>query len=105
MKSLQNNRNYGYPMALGAGEIEMQELVQSYMHLSAKGKPAEINPILEITTKDGGIVYEKEVKKTKEIIPPGIAYILRSILSNKGNMPPSRVSKYSVAGLNLAIKS
>lgn len=83
----------------------MLELAQSYMHLSARGKPALINPILEIRTKDGSIVYQKEVEMAEEAMKPGAAYLLWNILSDKGNMPPGWVPKYSVAGLNLAIKS
>lgn len=105
MTSLLDNHEYGYPMALGAGEIKILELANAYMHLSAWWKPAKINPILEIRTKDGGLIYKKEVKYQKETIKPGIAYILWNILSNKGNMPPSWVTKYSVPGLTLATKS
>jgi len=105
MTSLIDEHKYWYPMALWAWEIDLLELASAYMHLSARGKPAEINPILEIRTKDGALVYQKEVKQQEEVLKPGVAYLLWSILSNKANMPWSRVPKYSVPWLNLAIKS
>jgi penicillin-binding protein 1C len=34
MTSLQNNREYGYSLALGAGEVSMLEMVSAYIPLS-----------------------------------------------------------------------
>ena len=49
----------------------MIELAAAYMHLS-NPTPGEINPILEIRTSDGSLIYEKEVKKQEEVIPAGV---------------------------------
>jgi hypothetical protein len=46
----------------------MLELANGYMHLSAEGQPAKINPILEIRSRDGSIVYQKTVEKQKEVM-------------------------------------
>lgn len=105
MESLSDNIEYGYPMALGAGEIEMLELATAYSHLSALGQPAKINPILEITSRDGSLIYEKEIEKLDQIIPTGIASLIREILSNPANMPANWVGLFSVRGIKLGIKS
>jgi hypothetical protein len=42
------------------------------------------------------LLYEKEVKKQKQVIAPGIVYLLRNILSDPNNMPPEWVAKYAV---------
>jgi len=105
LTSLQEDHNYGYSMALWAWEVPMIEMANAYMHLSATGKPAVINPILEIRSSDGAIIYQKEIEKQKEVIKPGIAYLIRKILSDKANMPPGWVKYYSVNGLQLWIKS
>lgn len=104
--SLLDDHSYWYPMALWAWEVEMLELVNAYMHLSARGKPAVMNPILEIRSSDGALLYKKEVEHQPETIKPGIAYLLWTILkTDSGSMPAGWVSKYSVRGLLLAIKS
>ncbi len=42
-------KDYGYPLAIGAGELRMMELGNAYMQLSSiNGAPAKINPILQI---------------------------------------------------------
>jgi penicillin-binding protein 1C len=50
LRSLQDGVSYGYPLSIGAGEIQQLELANAYMHLSAAGQPSTINPILEIRT-------------------------------------------------------
>lgn len=105
MNSLSDTVEYGYPLALWAGEVEMLELATAYTHLSALGTPAKIDPILSITTRDWSILYEKEVEKEQQIIPTGIASLLRQILSNTANMPSDWVGMFSVQWLTLWIKS
>ena len=68
----------------------MIELAAAYMHLS-NPTPGEINPILEIRTNDGSLIYEKEVKKQEEVIPAGVGYVMWDILSTPGNMPSNWV--------------
>ncbi|MDR2191034.1 MAG: penicillin-binding protein [Candidatus Peribacteria bacterium] len=79
--------HYGYPLALGAGEVTMLELADAYAHLTTS-TPAELNPILEITSSDGSILYKKEVKEKAELIPEGIKYLLWKVLSDPNNRLP-----------------
>jgi hypothetical protein len=48
----------------------MLDLANGYMHLSAQGKPAKINPILEIRSRDGSLVYQKNVEMQKQVVKP-----------------------------------
>lgn len=83
----------------------MLEMANAYAHLSAFGSPAVINPILEIRTADGSLLYKKQVEQQEQLIPAGVANIISSILSDKGNMPTGWVSNFTLAGLTYAIKS
>jgi len=83
----------------------MLELVNGYMHLSAQGKPAKINPILEIKGRDGSIIYQKKVEMQKEVMKPGVAYLIWKILSDTANRIPGREGKFNVSGLTYALKS
>ncbi|MDP2670375.1 MAG: hypothetical protein Q8O99_05605 [bacterium] len=73
----------------------MIDLVNAYAHLSAMGQPATINPILEIRSSDNSLLYKKEVAIQEQIIPRGVAYLLRKILSDNANMPSDRVSTFT----------
>lgn len=101
---VKKNIEYGYTLALWAAEITMMELANAYMHLSIS-KPAEINPILEIRSRDGSLIYQKEVEKQQEVIPPGIWYLIWNILSDPANRLAWWVSKFNVPWLSLWLKT
>ncbi|MDD3262396.1 MAG: penicillin-binding protein [Candidatus Absconditabacteria bacterium] len=101
---VQDSVEYGYTLALGAAEITMLNLANAYAHLSTN-QPAEINPILEIRSRDGSLIYKKEDKKQKEVIPGGIRYLLWNILSEPSNRLAGWVSRFNVQGLSLALKT
>ncbi len=101
---IQTNTEYGYTLALGAGEVSMLELANAYMHLST-ATPAIINPILEIRSRDGSLIYQKQVVKQTDIIKPWIWYLIWKILSEPGNRLAGWVNKFNVAWLSLAIKT
>ncbi|MFA5747945.1 MAG: transglycosylase domain-containing protein [Candidatus Absconditabacterales bacterium] len=105
LKSISDNVEYGYPLALGAAEITMLEFVNAYSHLST-ATPAVINPILEIRSRDGSILYQKTGTNYQEqLIPNGIRYLIRKILSDPNNRLAGWISKFNVAGLTFALKT
>lgn len=105
LEGVKDNIQYGYTIALWAAELTMLELVNWYMHLSAQGKPAAIEPILEIRGQDGSLVYQKKVVMQPEVIKPWVAYLLWKILSDPANRLAGWVSKFNVSGLTYALKS
>ena len=74
----------------------MLELANAYAHLTTT-TPAEINPILEITSADGSLLYQKEVVEREDQIPEGIKYLLWKILSDANSRLPGWVSKFNVS--------
>ncbi len=107
LTSLRTNHPYGYSLALGAGEVPMLELAQAYTHLSALGKPAQINPILEIRDPSGKIIYTKQTKLVEQSpITAEVAYLIWNILSDKSNMPAGWVWLFNVPGIpQMGVKS
>ena len=104
MNSLSATGDYWYTLALWAGEIPMIELASAYMHLSTP-QPWVIDPILEIRSKDGSLIYQKWNKKQEQIIPSGVWYVMWTILSEPGNMPEWWRAAYTVRWLKLWIKT
>lgn len=96
---------YGYPLAIGAGEIPLFQMVQAYTHLSAWGKPAKLNPILEINGPNGDVLYKKKVEEEISVIPPGVAYLLWRILSDMDNMPAAWRKTFDFPAIKFATKS
>ena len=93
---LDDNMNYGYPLAIWAAEITLLEFANAYRYLTTE-TPADINPILEITAADGSVLYEKEVEETEDIIPAWVRYLIWKILSDPNNRLAGWVNKFNVS--------
>lgn len=104
MTSLSETWDYWYTLALWAWEMPMIELANAYMHLSTP-TPGVINPILEIKSRDGSLIYQKDDKKQEQVIPAWVSYLLWEILSEPANMPDWWRAAYSVKWLKFWLKS
>lgn len=105
MKSIKLNHEYGYSLALGAGEVSVLEVAQAYATMSQLGKQVTLNPILEIKDKNGNILYQKEIEEKETSLSPVVASLMWNILSDPSNQPPGWVSAYRIPGLKYAVKS
>jgi penicillin-binding protein 1A len=103
--SFDKSKQYGPPMAIGAAEMKMFELATMYSHLSATGKPWEIDPILEIRRPDGNLLYKKNDTRPKQVIPSWVAYLLWKVLSDSSSLPPEWAKKFSFPGIKFAHKT
>ena len=101
---LDDDMNYWYPLAIWAAEINLLEFAGAYRYLTTE-TPAEINPILEITSADGSVLYEKEVEETEDIIPAWVRYLIWKILSDPNNRLAGWVNKFNVSWLTYALKT
>ena len=103
---LSDDINYWYPLAIWAAEVSLLELADAYSYLTTE-TPAELNPILEITSADGSITYEKKVveKEDEDKIPAWIRYLIRKILSDPQNRLSGWVNKFNVPWLTYALKT
>lgn len=96
---------YGYTLALWAAEVTMLELATAYSNLTMWGKPAYINPILEIKSSDWAIIYQKTIQYHDQVIKPWIVYLMWKILSEPANRVIWWVNKFNVKWLTYALKT
>lgn len=101
---LSNDINYWYPLAIWAAEISLLEFAEAYSYLTTE-TPAELNPILEITSADGSVLYKKEVKEKEDLIPAWVRYLIWKILSDPNNRLAGWVNKFNVSWLAYALKT
>ena len=66
-----------YSLALGAGAVSPLEMASSYSTLAANGVHAEPYLISRITTSDGRVIYEREVRTTQAVDPALAAAVRR----------------------------
>ena len=87
----------GISLALGGGEVSPLELTNAYATFANQGKYVEANPIIRIQKSDGTAFKDskgKDVDNSKtipvgqQVMDPGNAYLLTSILTdNKARTP------------------
>lgn len=89
--SLDKTHSYGYPLALGAGEVSLYEMVSAYSVFANTGKKVEISPIVKIENTKGDIIEQRtpEITTTtttsssqEEVLDPQVAFLINSILSD-----------------------
>ncbi|MFA5947511.1 MAG: transglycosylase domain-containing protein [Candidatus Gracilibacteria bacterium] len=84
--TLDKTHSYGYPLALGAGEIPLIEMVTAYGVFANDGKKPNLTAILKVKNANGDVLEEwtDNSKKTfEQVLDPQIAYLINSILSDK----------------------
>jgi hypothetical protein len=83
----------------------MLDFANAYAHLTTS-TPAVINPIMEIRSRDGSLLYQKTGEQLQqEVIKPGIVSLMRKILSDTANRIPGWENKFTVSGLKYALKT
>jgi len=80
--TLTKEHSYGYPLALGAGEVTLMEMVGAYAAFANNGLKPDIVSILKIENANGDVIEEHKEKIPEEVLDPQIAYLITSILSD-----------------------
>jgi len=84
----QDRKRFGLALTLGGGEVKMTEIAQLYGSLANSGKTVTLNPILEIKSQQGEILYRNTCVldqtgcQEKQNFDPRVAYQITNILSD-----------------------
>jgi len=79
--------DYGWPLALGAAETPLIEMVHGYSTFASEGKFKPLISIRRVTDKNGNILYEAEEKEGDPVLDDRIAYQITSVLSDESARP------------------
>jgi len=85
MESINEEGNYGWPLALGTAEVTPLELAESYMVLASGGIHTEPTAILKVENADGDVLEmweEKNIEKT-QVLDEQVAFLINDILSDE----------------------
>ncbi len=69
-------------ISLGTASLTLLELTNAYSVFATNGKQAEPYMIAKILDRDKKMIYERAIKKSKQVIPASTAYIITSILKD-----------------------
>ncbi len=81
--TLDKSHSYGYPLALGAGEVPLIEMVTAYGTFATNGKKPELTGILKVENSNGDILEEWQQKEFEEVLDPQVAFLINDILSGQ----------------------
>lgn len=72
---------YGLSLTLGGAEVKMIDMMAVYGTFASEGLYHQPNPILKITDSNG-TVLEEFSDQSRQVLDPGIAYLINDILSD-----------------------
>lgn len=84
ISSFQDPANYGLSLTLGGGEVMMIDMNRAFGVLANMGVRQDLNPILEISDKNGEKLFELEEVPGERVLSRETAYIIQQILSDDG---------------------
>lgn len=98
---------YGWPLALGAAETPLLEMVQAYASIAAGGRTVPVTSILRVEDRKNALLFAAERgKDERNVLDPRIAYQITSILSDSSVRPTDYwKTQLTVGGYETAAKT
>lgn len=86
INTLDKNISYGYPLAIGAGEVRPIDMTTAFGTFANGGKKNDPVAILKVENSNGDILEEWKDSdiKNDEVLDPQVAFLINDILSENG---------------------
>ena len=104
ISTLDTNKNYGLPLALGAAEVPLIEMTNAYAAFANQGQQYNRTLVKEIKDKFDSSIYHAN-ERSKQVVTPEAAYLISSILSDNTARAPIFGSSLTVPGRTAAVKT
>lgn len=87
-------RRFGLSLTLGGGEVLLTEMAELYGTFANEGKHTFLNPIIEVKTYDGDVLYQnncvlKGSCQSEKVITAAVAYQITDILKDNTARTPA----------------
>lgn len=101
------NMTYGWPLAIGTGEVRMMDMVRGFSVFAREGRDVEITPILKIIDSNNIVLEEFDPnKRYDQIMERGVANVINYILSDANARPAGTWrNTLTIPGYNVASKT
>lgn len=98
---------YGWPLALGAAETPLLEMVNAYGAIARGGRAKDVISIRKVTDRKGNILFITEDDSDgKEVLDERIAYQITSVLSDESVRPEEYwKTQLTIPGFKTAAKT
>lgn len=107
LQSERGDFDYGWPLALGAAETPLLEMVNAYGALARGGTSKPVISIRKITDKQGNILFEADLdNRGEKVLDERVAYQVTSVLSDETARPEEYWrTQLTVPGFTTAAKT
>lgn len=102
INSLSKDYSYGWPLALGAGEVTLVEMVNAYSTFANEGVHHDPLAILKVENNNGDVLYEYKDEPGTVVLDPQVAYLMSNVLSDQSVNIGTRLD---IAGHTVAVKT
>lgn len=99
------NFSFGWPLALGAGEIRPIDLASLYSVFANNGNKVPLYGIEEVTDSKGNILYKHDEAQGYRVLDPRVAYMVSQVLSDNNSRPSAWNTAMSIPGKIIATKT
>lgn len=103
--ALDENRDYGLPLAIGSGEVPLLQMTNAYAALANQGQVHETSIILSISDKYNQRVYQARLANPTQGISQAGAFLISDILSDNTAKAPIFGNSLVVPGHTAAVKT
>lgn len=108
----QDTKRFGLSLTLGGGEVLLTEMAELYGTFANAGTHTYLNPIIEVKTYDGDILYQNICVlegscQSKQVLSPAVAYQVTDILKDNTARSPAfgLQSTLTIPGQEVAVKT
>lgn len=109
IESLSDATDYGWPLALGSGEVTMLDMLRGYATFAAGGRATPLVSILEVRDSSGNILEKADtqdaMQRATQALSPVSAYLINSVLSDRNSRPAYWSQILTVPGAVTAAKT
>ncbi len=107
INSLNDRDRYGLSLVLGAGEVQLLELVHAYSVFANEGEIMPLTTILKVTDKEGKTIVDitEDERKGKQVLNKQTAYLMSDILSDNATRANVFGNSLVIGGHQVAAKT
>jgi peptidoglycan glycosyltransferase len=97
---------YGWPMAIGSGEIRFVDFAGAYAAFANKGRFHPVNPILEVRDRKGNVLEKFEPNDGEQVMDSQVAFIVADMMADTYAKPAgSWRNSLTIPGHTVAAKT
>jgi len=103
--TIDNNKNYGLPLALGTAEAKLTEMTNAYAAFADGGQQYDLSTITNIDDKFDKNIYKLGAQTARTVMGADASFLISDILNDESARAPIFGSSLNTNGYDVAVKT